>query len=201
MNNLIFQKIKWYGLNCVPFSPSLPDSYAKALTSNVIEVSNEDKTFQFSHSVISYSLQPHGLQHARSPCPSPTPRVYSNSCQVCDAIQTSHPLSSPSPPSIFPGIRVLSNESVLRSGGQSIGVSALASVLPMNIQDWFPLAWTGWISLQSKGLKSFLQHHSSKTSILRHSAFFIVQLSHPYMTIGKAIELMSRTFVGNVSAF
>ena len=110
-----------------------------------------------------------------------------------------HPLLLP--PSIFPSIRVLSNESVLRSGGQSIGVSALASVLPMNIQDWFPLAWTGWISLQSKGLKSFLQHHSSKTSILRHSAFFIVQLSHPYMTIGKAIELMSRTFVGNASAF
>ena len=67
------------------------------------------------------------------------------------------------------------------SGGQSIGASASASVLPMNIQDCFPLGWTGWISLQSKGLsKSVLQHHSSKASILRLSTFFIVQLSHPY---------------------
>ena len=74
-------------------------------------------------------------------------------------------------PSIFPSIRVFA------SGGQSIGVSASASVLPMNIQDWFPLGGTGWISLQT--LKSLLQHHSSKASILRHSAFFIVQLSHP----------------------
>ena len=64
------------------------------------------------------------------------------------------------------------------SGGQSIGVSVSASVLPMNIQDWFPLWWTGWISLQSKGLSSLLQHHSSKASVLWHSAFFIVQLSH-----------------------
>ena len=68
------------------------------------------------------------------------------------------------------------------SGGQSIGVSASASVLPMNIQDWFSFGWTGWISLLSKGLKSLLQHHSSKASIIQHSAFFIVQLSHPYMT-------------------
>ena len=72
------------------------------------------------------------------------------------------------------------------SGDQSIGVSASTSVLPMNIQDWFPLGLTGWISLQSKGLsKSLLQHHSSKASILWCLAFFIVQLSHPYMTTGK----------------
>ena len=83
-------------------------------------------------------------------------------------------------------------------GGQSIGVSALASVLPMNTQDWSPLRWTGWISLQSKGLKSLLQHHSSKASIFQHSAFFIVQLSHPYMTTGKTIALTRRTFVGKV---
>ena len=74
------------------------------------------------------------------------------------------------PPSIFPSIRVFSNESVFTSGDQSIGVSASVSVLPMNIQDWFPLGWTGWISLQSKGLKSLLQHHSSKASSLRCSA-------------------------------
>ena len=86
----------------------------------------------------------------------------------------------------------------LASGGQSIGVSALASVLPMNIQGLFPLEWTGGISLLSKGLSRVLQHHSSKASILQHSAFFIVQLLHPYMTTGKAIALTRQTFVGKV---
>ena len=85
------------------------------------------------------------------------------------------------------------------SGGQSIGVSASASVLPMNIQDLSPLGWTGWISLLFKGLlKSLLQHHSSKASILLPSAFFIVQLSHPYMTTGKTIALARLTFVDKV---
>ena len=85
------------------------------------------------------------------------------------------------------------------SGGQSIGISALSSVLPMNTQDWSPLGCTGWISLQSKGLfKSLLQCHSSKASILRHSAFFIVQLSHLYMTTGKTIALTRQTFVGKL---
>ena len=82
------------------------------------------------------------------------------------------------------------------SGGQSIGVSA--SVLPINIQDWFPLGWTGWISLQSKGLKNLLQHHRSKASILQHSAFFIVQLSPPYMTTEQTIALTRWTLVGKV---
>ena len=81
-------------------------------------------------------------------------------------------------------------------GGQSIGVSALASFLPKNTQDWSPLKWTGWISLQSKGLLSLLQYHRSKASILQHSAFFTVQLSHPYMTTGKTIALTRRTLVG-----
>ena len=83
------------------------------------------------------------------------------------------------------------------SGGQSIQVSASTSVLPMNIQDWFPLGWTGWI-LQSERLSSLLQHHSSKASILWCSAFFIVQLSHPYVTTGKTIALSRQTFVGKV---
>ena len=83
-------------------------------------------------------------------------------------------------------------------GGQSIGVSALASILPKNTQDWSPLEWTGWISLQSKGLKSLLQHHSSKASILQCSPFFTVQLSHPYMTTGKNISLTRWTFVCKV---
>ena len=89
------------------------------------------------------------------------------------------------PPSIFPSIRVFSNESVLRilwPPGQSIGASA--AVLPVKIQDRFPLGWTGLI-LQSKGLKSLLQHHSSKASILLRSVFLMVQLSHPYITTGK----------------
>ena len=85
-------------------------------------------------------------------------------------------------PSVFPSIRVFSSESVLTSDGQNIGISASTSVLPMNIQDWFPLGWTGWVPLQSKSL---LQHHSLKASILWCSAFFIVQLSYPYMTTGK----------------
>ena len=84
------------------------------------------------------------------------------------------------------------------SGGQSIGVSDSASVLSMNIQDWFPLGLTSLISLQSQRLTSLLQHHSSKASILRHSDFFIVQLSHPYMTTGKTIALTRQTFVGKV---
>ena len=82
--------------------------------------------------------------------------------------------------------------------GQSIGVSASASVLPMNTQDWSPLGWTGWISLQQGTLKTLLQYHSSKASILQRSAFFTVQLSHPYMTIGKTIALTRWTFVGKV---
>ena len=100
-------------------------------------------------------------------------------------------------PSIFPSIRSFPVSQLFASGGQSTGVSASASVLPMNTQDWFLLGWTGWISLQSKGLsKSLLQYHSSKASILQCSAFFIVQLSHPYMTTGKTIALTRRIFVG-----
>ena len=109
---------------------------------------------QFSCSVVSDPLQPHGLQHARLSFTSLTPRVYSN---TCPSSQWCHPtLSSCHPllllPSIFPRIRVFSNESVLCIRWPSIGASASASVLPMNIQDWFPLGWSGWIYLQSKGL-------------------------------------------------
>ena len=109
---------------------------------------------QFSHSVMSDSLRPHGLQHARPPCSSPTPGVCSN-WSVKSVMSSNHlilcrPLLLP--PSIFPSIRVLSNERFFASGGQNIGVSALVSVLPMNNQDWFPLELTGLISLLSKGL-------------------------------------------------
>ena len=98
----------------------------------------------------------------------------------------------------FPVTGSFSTSQLFASDGQNIGASASASVLPMNIQDWFPLGWTGWISLLSKGLKSFLQHHNSKVSVLQCSAFFMVQLSHPYMTAGKTIALTIWTFVGKV---
>ena len=135
---------------------------------------------QFSRSVVSDYLRPHGLQHARPPCPSPTSGVYSNSCPFpnscpnswdVDAIQPSHPLSSPSPPapnlSQHQGLfqRVSSSHEVAK-------VPALTSVLLMNIQDWFPLGLTGWISLQSKGLSRVF----SNTTVQKHQ-FFGAQLS------------------------
>ena len=97
----------------------------------------------------------------------------------------------------FPATGSFQMSQFFASGGQSIGVSALTSVLPMNIRDWFPLGLTNWISLQST-LKSLLQHHNSKASILWCSVFFIVQLSHPYMTAGKTIALTRWTLVGKV---
>ena len=103
-------------------------------------------------------------------------------------------------PSIFPSISVLPMTQLFTFGGQSIRVSASTSVLPMNTQDWSPLGWTGWISLQSKVLSSLLKHRSSKASILLHSAFFIVQLSHPCKTTGKIISLTRQTFVGKVTS-
>ena len=119
---------------------------------------------------------------------------------VGDAIQPPHLLSSPSPPTFS----LSQNQSLFKwvsSSHQvatSLGLSASTSVLPMNIQDWSPLRLTGWISLQSKRLESLFQHHSSKASILWCSAFFIVQLSHLYMTTGKTIALTRRTFLGKV---
>ena len=142
-----------------------------------------------------------GLQLARLPCPLPSPGVCSNSCpssQWCHSnISSSVALFS----SCFQSFQASGSFPIswsFTSRGQSIGASASASVLPMNIQGWFPLGLT---CLIQETLKSLLQHHSSKASILPHSAFFIVQLSHPYMTTGKTIALISRTFVGNVSAF
>ena len=102
-------------------------------------------------------------------------------------------------PPIPPSIKVFPMSQLFTSGGQSTGVSALASFLPKKSQGWSPSQWTGWISLQSKGLsRVFSNTHSSKTSYLWCSAFFTVQLSHPYMTTGKTIALTRRTFVGKV---
>ena len=101
-------------------------------------------------------------------------------------------------PQSFPAPRSFQMSQLFTWGGQSTGVSASASVLPMHIQDWSPLGWTDCISLLSKGLSRVLQHHSSKASILRRSAFFIVQLSHPYLTTRKSTALTRWTFVGKV---
>ena len=151
---------------------------------------------------MSNSLQPHGLQHARLPCPSPTPGVYSNSCPLS---QWCHPTISfcavpfSSYLQFSQASGSFSMSQFFTSGGQNIGVSDSASVLPVNILDWFPLGWTVWISLQSKGISSvFSNTNSSKASILLCSASFIVQLSHPYMTTGKTIALTRWTFVGKV---
>ena len=151
---------------------------------------------------MSNNLQPHGLQHTRPPCPTPTPGVYSNSCPLswwCDPTISSSVIPFSSSLQLFPASGSFPMSQLFVSGGQSIGVSASTSVLRMNTQDWSPLGWKGWISLQVQGtLKSLLQHHSSKASILWCSAFFIVQLSHPYMTTGKTIALTRWTFVGKV---
>ena len=135
----------------------------------------------FICSVMSSSLQPHGLQHARLSCPTPTPGACSNSCPS-SAIQPSHPLSSPSPPALnLSQHQSFQTSQLFTLGGQSIGASASASVLPMSIQDWFPLGWTGFYLLAVEGtLKSLLQNHGSKASIRQCSALFMVQLSHPW---------------------
>ena len=118
---------------------------------------------------------------------------------VGDAIQPSHPLSSPSSlPQSFAESGSFPMSLLFTSGGQSLVASALASVLPINIQGWFPLGLTGLISLLSRGLSRVFQHHSSKASILWCSVFFMVQLSHLYLTTRKIIALTRWTFVGKV---
>ena len=154
---------------------------------------------QFSRSVMSDSLWPHGRQHARTPCPSPTAGAYPNSCPLswwCRPTTSSSVipfscLQSFLASGSFPMSRFFA------SGGQ--GLRASASILPMNIQDWFPLGWTGWISFLSKGLSRVFSNTTvQKHQILRCSAFFMAQLSHPYMTTGKTKALTRRIFVGKV---
>ena len=156
---------------------------------------------QFSCSVMSDSLWLHELQHARLPCPSPTPRAYSKSCPLspwCHPTISSSVILFSSCLQSFPASGSFQMSRFFASVGQSIGVSASASVLLMNIKDWFPLGWTGWISLLSQGLSRVLQHYNSKAPSLWCSAFFMVQLSHPYMTTGKTIALTRQTFVSKV---
>ena len=127
---------------------------------------------QFSHSIMSDSLWPHRLQHARLPCPSPTHGPHSNSCRWCDPTISPPVIHSSSYRQSFPASGSFPMSRFLISGGQSIGASASASVLPMNTQDWSPLGWTGWISLQSKGLSRVF----SNTTVQKHQ-FFGTQLS------------------------
>ena len=159
-------------------------------------------SYQFSCSVLSDSLQ----LHARPPCPSATAGVYSNSGplnQWCHPTISSSIVHFSSHLQSFLASWSFQMSQVFLSGGQNIGVSASISVLPMNIQDWLPLGWTSWISLQSKGLlRDF-----SNTTIQKHQ-FFGAQLSlqkkklsHPYMTTGKTIALTRWTYVGKLLLF
>ena len=130
---------------------------------------------QFSCSVMSNSLRPHESQHTGPPCPSQTPRVHPNPCPSshwCHPTISSSVVTFSSCPQSFPASGSFQMSQLFASGGQSIGVSASASVLPMNIQDWSPLGWTGWISLQSRGLSRV----SSNTTVQKHQ-FFSAQLS------------------------
>ena len=156
---------------------------------------------------MSNSLRPHWLQHARPPCPSPTPRIYSNSCPLsrrchptisCSVVPFSCHLQS------FPASGSFPMSPLFASGGQSNGVSDSVSVLPMNIQDWFPLEWTGWISLQSKGLSRVF----SNTTVQKH-LFFCTQLSlqsnsHEFIQDywkNQSLDYMDLCWQSNVSAF
>ena len=125
---------------------------------------------QFSHSVVSDSLRPHEPQHARPPYPSPTSRIHPNPCPLswwCHSTISSSVVPFSSCPQSFPASGSFQMSQLFTSGGQSIGVSASTWVLPMNTQDWSPLGWTGWISLQSKGLSRVF----SNTTVQKHQFF------------------------------
>ena len=135
------------------------------------------QSVQFSHSVVSESLQHHGLQRTRPPCPSRTSRVYPNSCPLswwCHPIITSSIIPFSSRHQSFPASGSFPMSQFFTSGSQRIGVSASASVLPMNIRDWFPLGWTGWISLLSKGFSRVLFNTTFQKHDSSVSDFFIV---------------------------
>jgi len=147
----------------------------------------------FNHSIVSNPLQPHGLLHFRLACPSPSP----GSCS-CPLNQWCYPTILPSdvPLTSLPASGSFLMSWLFSSSGQRIGASASASVLPMNIQDWFLFGseWFDLLAVQVT-LRNLLQQHTSKASILLCSAFFIVQLSHPYMTTGKTISLTCTNYI------
>ena len=136
---------------------------------NII-ISHKQVSVQFSRSVVSNSLWPHELQHARAPCPSPTPGVYPNPCPLsrwCHPTISSSVVPFSSGPQSFPASESFQMNQLFASGGQNIGVSASTSILPMNTQDWSPLECTGWIALQSKGLSRVF----SNTTVQKHQLF------------------------------
>ena len=156
---------------------------------------------QFSHSVVSDSLRPHKSQYVRPPCPSQTPGVHSNPCpssQWCHPVISSSVVPFSFCPQSLPATRSFPMSQLFTRGGQSIEVSA--SACPSNEHPGLTFFWMDWLDLlAAQGtLKSLLQHHSSKASILLGSAFFMVQLSHPYMTTRNTIALTRWTFVGKV---
>ena len=155
------------------FQPYVPFCFKSNINNN--RINNSFRSVQFRRSVVSDSLQPPESQHPRPPCPSPTPRVHLNSCPSswwCLSAISSSVVPFSSCPQSFPASGSFPMSQLFVSGGQSIGVSASASILPMNTQDWSPLGWTGQISLQSKGLSRVF----SNTRVQKHQ-FFGFQLS------------------------
>ena len=186
----------WGGLSWPP-PGDLPNQGIEPMS----PMSSAFSSIQFSHSVVSDSLQSHELQHIKLPCPSPTPRACSNSCPLS---QWCHPtISSPVIPfssclQSFPESGSFPMSQIFTSGGQSGSFGF--SISPSNDYSElisFMIVWFDLLAVQGT-LKSLLQHHSSKASILWHSAFFIFQLSHPYMTTGKTIALTRQTFDSKV---
>ena len=180
---------------------SLPPQGSAGKSSCLFLLAKFITSAQFSLSVVSDSLWPHGLQRTRPPCPSPTPRVYSD---LCPSSRWCHPATSCAVPfsclQSFPASGSFPVSQLFTSGGQSIGVSASASVLQWIFRTDFLYNWLVWLLAVQWTLKSFLQHHSSKASILQHSAFFMVQLSHPYMTTGKTTTFARWAFVSKVTS-
>ena len=166
------------------------------------KIPHQIRSDQFSGSIVSDSLRPHESQHARPPCPSPTPGVHSDSCpssQWCHPATSSSVVPFSSCPQSLPASQSFPMSQLFASGGQSTGVSALASFPSKEIPGLisFRMDWLDLLAVQGN-LKSLLQHHSSKASILRCSAFFTVQLAHPYMTTGKTRALTRQTFFDKV---
>ena len=151
------------------------------LKSHLMRVKEESEraSVQFSRSVVSDSLWPHKLQHARPPCPSPLPRIHPNPCpsyRWCHPAISSSVVPFCSCSQSSPASGSLPMSQLFAWGGQSIGVSASTSVLPMNTHDWSPLGWSGWISLQSKGLSRVF----SNTTVQKHQFFGAQFSSHSY---------------------
>ena len=168
-----------------------------------IIASSPIQSVQFSHSVVSDSLRPHGLQHTRPPCLSPTPGVYSNSCPLS---QWYHPTTSSTVIPVssrlrsFPASGSFPMSQLFTSKNWPKNWSFSFNISPSNEHPGLISCRMDWLDLLAvqRTLKSLPQHHSSKASILQHSAFFTVHLSHPYMTTGKTIALTRWIFIGKV---